>query len=180
MVLVVLVLALLWGALALRAADLAAEERRRCVLRVVDKVGHESSETPVVARVPEEVHDWHRRVAEAVDREGLHDALGEVEAPVGAGESLHLGPGNRALVPGVEHLGEEVEERVDCEGPKVLPEEHRFVSDLRPEVLEDEHGALADVVVRQLLAGSERGPPRLALLGLQGKALPGRVVLGLG
>lgn len=62
-------------------------------------------------------------MAEAVDKEGLGDALGKVEAPVGTGKGLDVAPGNFPRMPRIEDTGEEVEQRVDYQGPKILPEE---------------------------------------------------------
>jgi len=66
-----------------------------------------------------------------VHEEGLCDALGVVEHPVGARDLLHQRLLRRAGGPGVEDLGEEEEGRVDHHGAKVLEEEDGGVADLR-------------------------------------------------
>ena len=122
----------------------------------------------------------------------LEDALGVVEGPVSQSELLHLRlcrdapassppPASRAGGPGVDGLGEEVDEGVDERRAKVLPEEDGRVADLRAQVLESQLGAVADSEVGELLGARGQGY-RLALPGLQGEreALPGGVELGLG
>ena len=63
------------------SVDLNVAKEGSSVLRVIDIVSNEESESPVITAVFKQIEDGHRRVRETMDEECLQQSLGIMNGP---------------------------------------------------------------------------------------------------
>lgn len=108
-----------------------------CVKRVVDVIRNPSAESPVISTVPEDVCEGRCCMAESVHEEGLHDTFEVVETPVIHGVCLNRVDDAVLFVAKDLVYGKVIEDGIENQRAQVLPEEKSAITDLCPEILEN-------------------------------------------